>query len=1068
MKILPKILVIAVWLSIFSGATNPASAVTIASQTQDYSDLLPTWQVIQELGNNLSGTVQSFTFRVSTSASNLNQFDYTAQNTRLFDKNNNNTFIAGCIPAGASLTDSTRGLTFSTANVPAGFEDVTVDFTCRNYDFIPGHRYLIRITNANMPGYGGKIIRFTGSAYGPGGHGISDQFTGGGLRYANGNPWDYSHSSGSCNASSYIWGDSRINPSSGCNIWTNSKDDLYFILTDTSPPPPPKKLPVIFIPGIGGSEFKTSQDIIWSKDDGHGGLYQYAYAGGEKVWVNETKAASLGDDDYFDILRLKSDGQTAEAPLELTGNLTPFGYPDIDSFFTGIGYQKGTDFFVFPYDWRKDIRTTQTSLDSLVEEAKQKSGMSKVNIVAHSMGGLVARNYISNAERASKVSKLIELGVPHLGATKALKSILYGTWINYDFYFLKIGIIPASEIKDLFSNLPTAFKLSPTKEYFDFYDNSNKDLPYPFYDERDIDNSNDSGQLNFTQMKTLLNNFGTNMLTFDLAEQFHDSLKTLFSQINQINGVKIYNIVGSGKPTLAQIKETWWIKWPLNLIPKTDEIFVNGDDTVPLYSASLKNNKLNYSSSTKLYYVEQRHSDLVRNTGPAMQTVKAILFEGDTFPIEVKDNKINLEGQQISIDDGEIDLYDEDGNHTGLKGSGDLEENIANTFYDSIGKSKHVFIKKSAKKTTVKITSSENTTTQVKIRNYTEDKIDKTIFYNNIPLTPNNPIEFQIDPPNTSSSSPNPVLTSGNQTITATSQTLETSTLDQSPPDTTIQVSGSQGSPGNYISPVTITLASEDNSSGVLQIQYSLDNGATAQTYSEPFIITTPGTTTIQVTSTDNAGNEEMPQTLDLIIATPTPTPTFTPTPTPIQSGPTPTPTSTPASSSQSPTSSSDNHSSSSNTGSDTPTPIPSTLTLSIPIPPVVSEVLGAATQNLTSTIKEALTDNPNTLSDSLPQSFPLPIINVQLVFEKMEKTIASFINSLPNLIETTIRNNLFDKSQNLIAKEGTQKNPDLLGKSSFMLINTPFGLSVIPAKILVLFLSVVILNSLLRNKIPK
>ena len=176
-------------------------AVTVASQTQGYGSNLQVWQVIQELGSNLSGTAQDFTFRVSTSVSNSGQFDYTAQNTRIYDKDNGNSYISGCVPSGTSTSDPLRGLTFSTTGVPDGYEDVIIDFSCRDYSFISGHRYLIRITNANM---GGKM-QFASATY----SGTSnDYFTGGGLRYA--------YDNGTCNAVNYVWNSQTAN--SGCNV----------------------------------------------------------------------------------------------------------------------------------------------------------------------------------------------------------------------------------------------------------------------------------------------------------------------------------------------------------------------------------------------------------------------------------------------------------------------------------------------------------------------------------------------------------------------------------------------------------------------------------------------------------------------------------------------------------------------------------------------------------------------------------------------------------------------------------------------------------------------------------
>jgi len=852
-------------LLLFAGAflvaQRPVLAVTIAEQTQNFGNSLNVWQAIQELGTNLSGTAQSFTFRVSTSAINTDQFDFTAQNSKIYDKSTN-TSISGCIPAGTNPSDRLRGLTFTTSSVPSGYQDVTIDFSCRDYTFDPTHNYLIHITNANLPNLVAGLIQFAAAAYGAGGEQTTDRFTQGGLRYGNGNKFDSSHNSGSCDPVAYKWNDPNTTPQSGCFVWTTTKDDLYFVLTNTSPPPPPPKTPVIFIPGIGGSELKASQDIIWSSGDGHGGTFSHGYTTNEKIWVNQDEAAKLGDDDYFDVLRLKTDGITSEASLSLTGSLTPFGYGDIDSFFTGLGYEKGKNFFVFPYDWRKDVRETRDSLDVLVEEAKTKSGQTKVNIVVHSMGGLVARYYISDSGKASKVNKLISMGVPHLGAVDGLKTLRYGSWLGYDFRLFTLGI-PPSQTKDGAQNMPSIYELIPSLKYYDFYNNSTADLLFPIKDDRDVDNNKEVGPLNFSQTKTHLSNLGHNMTVFGIGDEFHTIMDPL---LNTTNGVKIYLIVGTSQPTLGQLHETWWVTWPINLIPKTEEVFINGDDTVPLYSASLKNNISDLSGGATIHYVEQTHGDLVKSTGIAMQTVKAILNE-DSLPVEVKSEKIDLEGQQISLDDGELELYDETGNHTGIKDDGEVETNIPETFYSTSGKTKHAFVKKKAKKVKVrttrkKKTSSDPKTTNVKIRTYKQDKVSKTTTYRDILITETAKVEFDLDP--AVDTSPSfaffPDSTKSESTsVSPTSEVSGSPALDQTSPTTKIEKSGTN--------PVTITLTGSDSDSGILKIEYSLDNGKTVQTYTNPFTISNSGKTTLQVKSIDKLGNEEIPQEVVIEIA---------------------------------------------------------------------------------------------------------------------------------------------------------------------------------------------------------
>ncbi len=834
---LPQALILGLILGPLLAFPSYVQAETIASQTQEYGNNLNVWQVIAELGTNLSGTVTTFTFRVSTSKTNLEQFDNTAANSRLYNKTLN-TYIPGCVPSNANLNDVLKGLTFNTSGVPTGYQDVTIDFSCHNYSFISGHKYLIRISNANFPNTGVGRILFGAASYNGS---ANDYFTGGGLRYAFDNK--------TCNTSAYVWNSQSAN--SGCNLWTTTKDDLYFILKNSNPDPTPTptpilvsfKNPVIFIPGIGGSELKTTQDIVWSQDDGHGGTFSHAYSSGEKIWINQDEAAKLGDDDYFDVLRLKEDGVTSEAQLSLTGNLTSFGYDQIEPFFEELGYVKNIDFFIFPYDWRKDVRSTKDSLDNLVETAKTTSGKSEVDIVTHSMGGLIARYYISDSEKASKIGKLIELGVPHLGAVSGLKAILNGSNITYNFYGLSVPIIPESQVKDVFRNSVSAFQLLPSKLYYDFYTNSDKTLPYPFSDERDIDNDKVTGSLNFSQIKNLLANLSTNMIVFNFAEQFHDLIDPI---LNQSNNVKIYTIGGTGFDTLGQIHETWLIKWPIQLIPITDEIKIDGDETVPIYSTIPKNNTKDITGATKIYYVAQKHGDLVRKTGLAMETVKAILNEGD-IPVEVKGQKISIDGIQISVFEGELDLYDNSGNHTGLKDNGEGETNIPDTSFSGSTNSRHAFVKKGAQ-LTVKIKSKDSSKVNIKTRNYSQDEITKVVLYKDIEVLKDSEIISNLDSNTTDSL----ILQVNNQNISPTSEVTGSGVTDQTLPSTSIEISGTSSK--------TITLTGTDSESGILKIEYSLDNGKTVQVYTEPFTITTTGKTTLQVKSIDKVGNEEVPQ----------------------------------------------------------------------------------------------------------------------------------------------------------------------------------------------------------------
>jgi len=94
-------------------------------------------------------------------------------------------------------------------------------------------------------------------------------------------------------------------------------------------------------------------------------------------------------------------------------------YDDLIQAFKDSGYELNKDLFVFPYDWSWDNYQTANLLKEKIKDIKNSCGCSKVDVVAHSMGGLVARAYISSQSYENDIDKLIFLGTPHLGSPKA-------------------------------------------------------------------------------------------------------------------------------------------------------------------------------------------------------------------------------------------------------------------------------------------------------------------------------------------------------------------------------------------------------------------------------------------------------------------------------------------------------------------------------------------------------------------------------------------------------------------------------------------------------------------------
>jgi len=92
------------------------------------------------------------------------------------------------------------------------------------------------------------------------------------------------------------------------------------------------------------------------------------------------------------------------------------------------GYVSGCDVFQLPYDWTLSVpEISQHYLQPWIEHAKKMSGQDQVDIVAHSMGGLVAREYIQGKNYKNDVGRFVMVGTPNKGSLDT-----YPAWAGGD------------------------------------------------------------------------------------------------------------------------------------------------------------------------------------------------------------------------------------------------------------------------------------------------------------------------------------------------------------------------------------------------------------------------------------------------------------------------------------------------------------------------------------------------------------------------------------------------------------------------------------------------------------
>ncbi len=220
--------------------------------------------------------------------------------------------------------------------------------------------------------------------------------------------------------------------------------------------------PVILIPGVFGTRLRNINT-------------------GKEVWPGSM--GSILFNNYED-LALSIDPETlapAPSPLEayaITSSAAGNDYYGeiIRTLANAGGYTPGTPgesvldrlprYFVYYYDWRQDNVQSARRLGDLIEQIRSDYGIPnlKVDIVAHSMGGLITRYFMRygyvdvlddnefpvNNYGSSRVRKVVLLGTPNLGSVSAIESFLQG-------YKVGLRSIPT----EVLMTMPSTYQLFP-------------------------------------------------------------------------------------------------------------------------------------------------------------------------------------------------------------------------------------------------------------------------------------------------------------------------------------------------------------------------------------------------------------------------------------------------------------------------------------------------------------------------------------------------------------------------------------------------------------------------------
>ncbi|HBY97904.1 MAG: hypothetical protein M5U01_05545 [Ardenticatenaceae bacterium] len=195
------------------------------------------------------------------------------------------------------------------------------------------------------------------------------------------------------------------------------------------------------------------------------------------------------------------------------------GYGQLRSALTRrFGYRRGENLVEFAYDWRQDCRRSAVQLRAHVQTWKREylGANPQIVILAHSMGGLVARYWIERLGGAADVSALILIGSPLDGTPLAFEYLVRGApFIPFHSIQQKLAAV-VQTMPAIYQLLPSRpFVFTPTGE------------PVDIYTEREW-----------------------------LPSRYHallDDSRAFYAELGRTSSVPTVTIIGRGVPTAARI-----------------------------------------------------------------------------------------------------------------------------------------------------------------------------------------------------------------------------------------------------------------------------------------------------------------------------------------------------------------------------------------------------------------------------------------------------------------------------------------------------------------------------------
>ena len=348
---------------------------------------------------------------------------------------------------------------------------------------------------------------------------------------------------------------------------------------------------VILLPGITGSVLanKAGKEV-WAPSGG--AIWRAITSFGNSI--EDLELASDDADDGVTAPRLVPDVTLVPGLIKIDG------YSRIERYLIDqLGLVAGSNYFPFPYDWRRDNRVIAKRLESSAMDwlkawrASSGNANAKLVLIGHSMGGLIARYFIECLGGWQQTKTLMTLGTPHRGSLNAVGFLENG---------MKKGIGPFGlDLSPLLRSLTSVYQLLPI---------------YPCVDSG-------SGAMQRVAQAAQAGLLGhVDVARATAARAFHQEIQDAQARNAKdaayiASGPVLVPIVGIEQPTLQSVRVVDGVLSLLNSFEGKDQ---GGDGTVPRASGT----PIEMSDAKREVYAAESHGAL-QNADGTLANLKGVL-----------------------------------------------------------------------------------------------------------------------------------------------------------------------------------------------------------------------------------------------------------------------------------------------------------------------------------------------------------------------------------------------------------------------------------------------------------